>query len=105
MGCNVQKTKSQSNKLIQYPLKVQQNAIINHNNQGQINGQKSDIKEIDNFIVQQPQIGRRLKHMVSADELQKFINKKQNIPISPFGYIKNSPKQIKKQSLMNSPKI
>ncbi|CAD8180600.1 unnamed protein product [Paramecium pentaurelia] len=107
MGCNVQKSKSQSNKLCQAPQEILESARIANEQDGLTHGQKSDIKESENLVSQQQQvqIGRRLKHMASSDELNKFINKKHSNPQSHFGYIKNSPEQRRKQSLMNSPKL
>ncbi|CAD8170787.1 unnamed protein product [Paramecium octaurelia] len=107
MGCRVQKSKNQSNKLCQAPQEIPESARIVQENDGQTHGQKSDIRETENFTSQQQQvqIGKRLKHMASGDELNKFINKKHTNPQTHFGYIKNSPEQRRKLSLMNSPKL
>ncbi|CAD8085633.1 unnamed protein product [Paramecium sonneborni] len=105
MGCNVQKQKNQSNKHHQPSQEILEIERINHQNETQTHGQKTDIKETENLISQQSQIGKRLKHMASGEELHKFINKRHSNPQSSFGYIKNSPDQRKKQSLMNSPKL
>ncbi|CAD8083148.1 unnamed protein product [Paramecium sonneborni] len=105
MGCNVQKSKSQPNKLYQSSDEILEMERINVENQASTRGKKTDLKETQNLITQQPQIGNRLQNMTNNDELLKYINKRHSISQSPFGYIKNSPEQRRKQSLMNSPKL
>ncbi|CAK74172.1 unnamed protein product (macronuclear) [Paramecium tetraurelia] len=96
--------KIQPNKHIQTSQKLYESAFIVYENQGSINKKKCDIKETDDLMAQETQISRRLQGMVNDDELQNFINRKYNIPSSPFRYIKKFTIQRKTQSLMNSPR-
>ncbi|CAD8092803.1 unnamed protein product [Paramecium sonneborni] len=106
MGCIAQKTKLKSkdqmrttNQNSQYQNELNQESKILKTEP------KADrvISEIN--VSPSPQIGRRLRHMVSSDEVQKYINKRQSITQSPFKYIKNSPEQRRKLSLRNSPQL
>ncbi|CAD8089066.1 unnamed protein product [Paramecium sonneborni] len=104
MGCIAQKTKQKSkdqmrttNQNSQYQNALNQESKILETEQ------KADRVNSEINVPHSPQIGRRLKHMVSSDEVQKYITKKQSITQSPFKYIKNSPEQRRKLSLINNP--
>ncbi|CAD8078928.1 unnamed protein product [Paramecium primaurelia] len=106
MGCIAQKVRSQPRDQgrTTYPNSQSQNQL---NQQSKILATEPQVGRVNSEInvPHSPQIGRRLKHMVSSDELQKYITKRQSITQSPFKYIKNSPEQRRKLSLMNSPQL
>ncbi|CAD8214229.1 unnamed protein product [Paramecium octaurelia] len=103
MGCNAQKIKTKTRD-----QQIETNPNIKcQNQQSKILETEQKVDRLNSEIQcpHSPQIGRKLKHMASSDELQKYLTKRQSNTQSPFKYIKNSPEQRRKLSLMNSPQL